>query len=128
MQESTTKFAAIIGMGTRVAFTLVIIGFTVYLVSPLPSRVPLDRMQTLWGLPLADYVAATGIAVGPGAWIGDAPYADCFPVIALAFLAALTGVAYALIIPSFVKRRQTPYAVMAVLQTALIAAAILGIF
>ncbi len=124
--KAKSGYALVLEWGSRLGLVLVVTAFLVYLIGLLPSPMGMAEIDRYWGLPLADFVAATGIPTGPGSWITmmgtgyglAASWAVLFSLVAL--------FAYAAIAVPTILDRDYIYAVFIVLELALMCAAMAG--
>ncbi len=127
MKDSSSRFSAVIDAGSKIGLSATIISFILYLGNLIPSQVPIDRLSSLWVLPLGEFKQAAGIETKPWYWLGGFRFSDGLATISICFLAVLIGIAYAYSAYTFSKERSRTYAIMAVLEVILILAAMAGL-
>jgi hypothetical protein len=72
------------------------------------------------------YLEHSGIQPG-WAWFGDLEYGDMLNYIPIAFLSLLTIICYAALIPGLIKKKDTTYIVIAILEIIVLLFAASGI-
>ena len=112
--------------GTRVAFTVVLASFAIYVLGLLDPLVPLQELVQLWGLPVDRYVAATGAPTG-WAWLRFLGKGDYLNLLGIALFAAVTIVCYARMVPAFSQQGKRAQAMFALLQVLVLLAAASGV-
>jgi hypothetical protein len=124
--KAKSGYASALEWGSRLGLVLAISAFMIYLLGILPSHVGMAEIEHYWGLPLDEFVAATGIPTGPGSWITmmgtgyglATSWAVLFSLVALFAYAAIA-------IPTILDRDYI-YALFIVLELALMCAAMAG--
>ena len=112
--------------GTRVAFTVVLASFAIYVLGLLDPLVPLQELVQLWGLPVDRYVAATGAPTG-WAWLRFLGKGDYLNLLGIALFAAVTIACYARMVPAFSPQGKRAQAMFALLQVLVLLAAASGV-
>lgn len=125
--KSRHGYAAVLEWGSRMGLALAVAAFLIYISGVLPSTVKVDDIDKYWGLPLAEYVAATGITTGPGAWLNLLGTGDGLAALPAILFSVLSLVAYLAIAIPTIRDRDHAYAVFIILETALIGATVFGI-
>ncbi len=90
-------YASFLEIGSRIGLYLSIAAFFVYVLGLLPAYVDTADIDRYWSLPLADYVAATGIPTGPGAWLSMLGTGDGLAALPVVLLSLLSLAAYVMI-------------------------------
>ena len=114
-----------IDRGTRIALALLIAGFALYVTGLLTPHIPPETLARLWGLPLREFLAASG---APSGWdwlkhIGRGDYAN---VVGIALLASIIIVAYLRVLP-VLARGARAFALIASLEILVLLAAASGL-
>jgi hypothetical protein len=78
---------------TRVALATLIASFLAYVLGVTDPLVPLDRLTTLWRLPVDEFLAASGAPTG-WQWLSRAARGDYLNMVAVAMLCLVTVVCY----------------------------------
>ncbi len=124
--EEQILYANILNKGMLVGLLGLIITFFIYAVGILAPKIPLADVQHYWVMPVKDYLHESGIHAG-WAWIGNLNYGDMLNFVPIAFLSGLTIFCYAAIIPGLLRKKDTAYVVIAILEIAVLSFAASGI-
>jgi len=125
MERAQLLFARWLDIGTRIALVLLVAGFAVYVSGLLTPHVPLADLPGLWGLPLAQFVAATGAPTGWG-WLAFSGRGDYFNFFSIVLLTSIVAAAYLRVLP-LLARRERAFALIAACQIAVLLAAASGL-
>ena len=123
--ETQRTFARWIDAGTRIALVLLAGGFAAYVTGVLPPLVPIPTLTTLWGLPLAEYLAASGAPTG-WAWLAHADRGDYVNYLGIALLTSIIIAAYLRVLP-LLARHERAFAAIAALEVLVLLAAASGL-
>lgn len=125
--KAKSGYSAVLEWGSRLGFALAILTFLVYASEVLPSTVRIGEIDRYWSLPLAEYVAATGIATGPGAWISLLDTGNGLAALPAILFSVLALAAYLAIAIPTIRDRDYVYALLILLEAALIVATVAGL-
>lgn len=124
--EEQKRYAAVLDIGMKVGLLALTIVFVIYLTGILTPHLPVDEVSNYWGLKVADYLESAGVEEG-WSWTGRLSEGDFLNFIPIAFLAAVTAICYLAIIPILLKKKDTTYAVLAILEVAVLVLAASGV-
>ena len=124
--EEQLAYAKLLDAGMKLGLLILIITFIVYLTGILAPHVPVNDLPKFWKMPVHKYLAATGIHPG-WAWLGMLGKGDFLNFIGIAFLAGVTLICYARIIPILLKKKDTIYALLAAVEVLVLALAASGV-
>lgn len=132
--EEQIIYANILNKGMWFGLALLIITFIIYITGLLPSHVPIEKLSEIpegsnvpyWGMRAHEFNVAFNIPTGWG-WTALAGKGDYLNFIGIAILAGLTILCYLTILPILIKKKDTPYVVIAILEVAVLALAASGI-
>lgn len=132
--EEQIIYANILNKGMWFGLALLIITFIIYITGLLPSYVPIEKLSEIpegsnvpyWGMRAHEFNVAFNIPTGWG-WTALAGKGDYLNFIGIAILAGLTILCYLTILPILIKKKDTPYVVIAILEVAVLALAASGI-
>ena len=124
--EEQLAYAKLLDAGMKLGLLILIVTFIVYLTGILAPHVPVNDLPKFWKMPVHKYLAATGIHPG-WAWLGMLSKGDFLNFIGIAFLAGVTLICYARIIPILLKKKDTIYAVLAAVEVLVLALAASGV-
>ena len=124
--DEQLAYAKLLDAGMKLGLLILIITFIVYITGILTPHVPVNDLPKFWKMPVHKYLAATGIHPG-WAWLGMLGKGDFLNFIGIAFLAGVTLICYARIIPILLKKKDTIYAVLAAVEVLVLALAASGV-
>lgn len=124
--EEQLAYARLLDLGMKVGLASLVVTFLVYLSGVLTPHIPVQDLPKYWGMPVNDYLAATGIQPG-WAWIRLLDQGDFLNFLGIAFLAGVTIVCYLRIIPIFLKKKDLVYACLAVVEVLVLTLAASGL-
>lgn len=124
--EEQKRYAAVLGVAMKIGLAAILVTFAVYLLGILKPNVPLDEVSKYWGLKGDKYLEAVGIEKG-WTWAKRLNEGDFLNFAPIAFLAAITSVCYLTIIPIFLKKKDTVYAVLAGVEVLVLVLAASGV-
>lgn len=119
-------FAAVLRAGTGLSMLALVLGFLLYLGGLVPPFVPIAKLPRYWGLSAEHYLAATGLPRGWG-WMGQVWHGDILNFLGIAMLAGLTIVCYLAVLPAFLRKGETLYSAIIVLELAVLLLAASGL-
>lgn len=124
--EEQILYANILNKGMFIGLIGLIVTFIIYGAGILKPVIPLEEVQNYWVMPVGDYLEQTGIHAG-WAWLGNLKYGDMLNFLPIAFLSLLTIVCYLAILPGLIRKKDTAYVVLAVVEVIVLAVAASGI-
>ena len=124
--EEQLLYANILNKGMLVGLIGLVVTFIIYGTGILKPMIPLEQVQNYWVMPVNDYLAASGIHAG-WAWLGNLGYGDMLTFVPIAFLSLLTIICYAAIIPGLLRKKDTTYAALVVIEIIVLSVAASGL-
>lgn len=124
--EEQKRYAAVLDIGMKVGFLVLVVAFVLYLVGIPSPHIPVDQVSGNWGLKVDKYLESTGIEKG-WSWLGRLGQGDFLNFAPIAFLAAVTAICYLAIIPILLKKNDSIFAVLALLEVAVLVLAASGV-
>ena len=124
--EEQVTYANILSIGTYIGLATMVTTFFLYVGKVLEPVIPIEQLPHFWKMKAHDYMKEAHLPQGWG-WVNLVSHGDFINFIGIAFLAGLTIVAYLRIIPILIKKKDTPYVVMAVVEIAILVLAASGI-
>lgn len=124
--EEQIAYARLLDYGMKIGFLILLATFLVYMIGILPPAVPVSDLPQYWGLSVHDYLKATGTK-GGWSWLGMLDKGDFLNFPGIAFLAGITVLCYLRIIPILLRKKDTIYAVLAVLEVIVLSLAASGL-
>mgnify|MGYP001309514060 CR=1 FL=1 len=126
MAEEQLAYARGLDVGMRMGLLLVLLSSAAYLLGLVQPHIPLDDLPRYWSLPVAKYLAATGIEPG-WRWVFMLHRGDFLNFVGIAFLSGITIACYLSIAPIFFRRQDRVYAWLSVVEVLVLTLAASGI-
>ncbi len=124
--EEQILYANILNKGMAIGLIGLIITFIIYGAGILDPVIPLEEVQNYWVMPVADYLEQTGIHAG-WAWLGNLDKGDMLNFLPIAFLSLLTIICYLAILPGLMRKKDTAYVVLVIVEVVVLTVAASGI-
>lgn len=124
--EEQLAYAKILNIGMRTGLLMLVITFFVYLTGILTPHIPINELPQYWGMPVHEYLKATGINSG-WAWTDLVGKGDFLNFIGIAFLSGLTILCYIRIVPILLRKKDIVYCILAIIEILVLAFAASGI-
>jgi hypothetical protein len=124
--EEQMAYAAILNTGMWFGLALLIITFFVYISGAIPTFIPIDDLPKYWTMRAHDYTHELHAPTGWG-WTAFLGKGDYLNFVGIAILSGLTILCYLVILPIFVRKKNTPYVVIAIIEVMVLALAASGI-
>lgn len=119
-------YANMLSKGMAAGLLTLIVTFILYISGFLTPHIPKENLPELWHLPVADYLAAASIEPGWN-WVSLIQKGDFINFIGIAFLAGVTILCFIRIIPIYLKRKDRIFALIAIIEVAVLVFAASGI-
>ena len=124
--EEQLLYANILNKGMLVGLLALIVTFIIYGAGILEPKIPLEQVQNYWVMPVSDYLQLSGIHAG-WAWLGNLGYGDMLNFLPIAFLSLLTIVCYLAILPGLMRKKDTAYVVLVIIEVVVLVVAASGL-
>jgi putative copper export protein len=124
--EEQMAYAAILNIGMWFGLALLIITFFVYISGVIPTFIPIDDLPKYWTMRAHDYTHELHAPTGWG-WTAFLGKGDYLNFVGIAILSGLTILCYLVILPIFIRKKNTPYVVIAIIEVLVLALAASGI-
>jgi hypothetical protein len=124
--EEQILYAGILNKGMTVGLIGLVVTFAIYGLGILPPKIPLEQVQHYWVMSVGDYLQESGMHAG-WAWLGNVGYGDMLNFVPIAFLSILTVFCYLAIIPGLLRKKDTAYVVLAIVEVIVLCVAASGI-
>jgi len=124
--EEQIVYANILNVGMWIGLGVVIVTFFVYISGVLPRFIPIEDLPKYWGMKVHDFNIALNAPTGWGwtAYLGTGYYLN---FIGIVMLAGLTILCYAVILPILLRKKDTSYLIIAIVEIAVLVLAASGI-
>ncbi|MCF8039215.1 MAG: DUF1634 domain-containing protein [Desulfohalobiaceae bacterium] len=119
------RYANILFYGAWSGIALMIITYLIYVLGILPPHIPLHEVPNYWGMAADQYLHEADIGRG-WAWAGMLGKGDFLNFLGIAFLGVLTIIGYLTLIPAYIKKKDTAYAIVAILEVLVLLSAASG--
>lgn len=124
--EEQLTYANLLDKGMKLGLLALIVTFIIYLTGILAPHIPVNDLSRYWSLPVHAYLNHTGISPG-WSWLGMLGKGDFINFIGIAFLAGVTILCYISIIPTFFRKKDPVYGILAILEVLVLVFAASGI-
>ncbi len=119
-------YANILFYGAWLGIALMAVTYIIYVTGILDPHVSLELVVNNWDKSVAEYRQITNSPDGWG-WVALLGSGDFINFLGIALLALMTIVCYLTLIPAYLKRKETTYAVIAILEVVVLVAAASGL-
>jgi hypothetical protein len=124
--EEQLLYANILNKGMLVGLLGLVATFIIYGAGILEPKIPLEQVQNYWVMPVSEYLQLSGIHAG-WAWLGNLGYGDMLNFLPIAFLSILTVICYLAILPGLLRKKDTAYVVLVIIEVVVLLVAASGI-
>lgn len=124
--EERTAYANILNIGVKTGLAVLVISFLIYISGALNPIVAFSELSGRWILPVHEFIEQTGSPSGWG-WVWKLNRGDALNFFAVAWLSSITIVCYLRIIPILIRKGDTIYLIIAVLEVAVLLLAASGV-
>jgi len=119
-------YANILNIGMILGLVLIIVTFIIYMFGILPSFISPQEIPNYWGMKSKDFIHNLGAPTGWG-WLSFIGKGDYLNFVGIAILAGITVLCYLVILPILMRKKDTPYVVIAIIEIAVLVLAASGI-
>jgi hypothetical protein len=124
--EEQALYAKILNAGMLIGLGSLVIVFVLYCIGFTKPLIPLEKVESYWVMSVHDYLKESGMQTG-WAWFGNLEYSDMLNFLPIAFLSLLTIICYIALLPVLIRKKDTTYVVIAILEVAVLSLAASGI-
>jgi hypothetical protein len=124
--EEQMAYAGVLNIGMWLGLAVLVITFFIYISGVLPSYVPIDDLPKYWTMRVHDYNVALHAPTG-WHWASLIGYGDYLNFVGIAMLSGLTILCYLVILPILFRKKDTAYAVIAIVEVLVLALAASGL-
>ncbi len=126
VSEEQITYAKVLNIGMWLGFAVLCVTFLLYVFGVLPSFVPIEELSKHWGKKVHQFTHDLHAPTGWG-WLALVGKGDYLNFVGISVLAGLTIVCYLAILPSLLRKKDTPYVIIAVVEVLVLALAASGI-
>ncbi len=124
--EEQMAYAGVLNIGMWLGLAVLVITFFIYISGVLPSYVPIDDLPKYWTMRVHDYNVALHAPTGWG-WASLVGKGDYLNFVGIAMLSGLTILCYLVILPILFRKKDTAYAVIAIVEVLVLSLAASGL-
>ena len=124
--EEQIAYANVLNIGMWFGLFLLIITFIVYISVVIPSFVSIDDLPKYWTMRVHDFNVALNAPTGWG-WTTLVGNGDYLNFVGIAILSGLTILCYLVILPILIRKKDTAYVVIAVVEILVLSLAASGL-
>lgn len=124
--EEQMAYAKVLNFGMWLGLAVLVITFFVYLSGILPGFVKIDDLPKYWTMRVHDYNVALNAPTGWG-WTSLVGKGDYLNFVGIAMLSGLTILCYLVILPILIRKKDTAYVVIAVVEVLVLSLAASGL-
>lgn len=124
--EEQLAYAKLLDIGMKIGLLSIIVTFIIYMSGLLTPYIAISDLPKYWSMPVNDYLTATGIHTG-WSWVRMIGKGDFLNFIGIAFLSGITIVCYIRIIPILFRKKDTAYAILAIVEVLVLVLAASGV-
>ncbi len=124
--EEQLEYAKLLDIGMKIGLLVLIATFFIYLTGILTPYIPVRELPNYWKLPVNEYLEITGIHPG-WSWLEKLGKGDFLNFLPIAFLAAVTIACYLRIVPILFRKKDSVYAVLAIIEVLVLVLAASGV-
>ena len=119
------RYARLLDWGTHLGLVVLVLTFAAYVAGLTPPQVALDKLPTLWGLPVASYLQQTQSPVGWG-WVAHAGHSDVAGLVGIAILAGCSVLCLLALTPLYWRRGERIFVGLCLAEVAVLLLAASG--
>jgi hypothetical protein len=120
-------YARLLDWGTRLGLVVLVPTFAAYMLGLTRPHVPLERLPSLWSLPVASYLQQTGSPTGWG-WLVLAWHGDMSGFVGIAILAGCSLPCLLAVLPIYRRRGDKAFVALCLAEVAVLLLAASGWF
>jgi len=124
--EEQLEYAKLLDIGMKIGLLMLVISFAIYVLGILTPHIPVGDLPKYWSMPVKEYLKATDIHTG-WSWIHLLGKGDFLNFAGIAFLSGVTILCYMRIIPILFRKKDTVYAVLAIIEVLVLVLAASGL-
>ncbi len=124
--EEQIVYAGVLNIGMWFGLGLLIITFFIYISGMMPTFVPIDDLPKYWGMRVHDFNLTLNAPTG-WQWAALVGKGDYLNFVGIAILSGLTILCYLVILPILLRKKDTAYVFIAVVEVLVLSLAASGI-
>src|SRR5574341_1974092 len=124
--EEQMAYAGVLNIGMWLGLAILVITFFIYISGVLPTYVPIDDLPKYWTMRVHDFNVALNAPTGWN-WVGLVGKGDYLNFVGIAILSGLTILCYLVILPILFRKKDTAYAIIAIVEVLVLSLAASGL-
>jgi len=124
--EEQLTYATILNFGMWLGLAVLTVTFLMYAFGVLPNFVPIEDLPNQWGKKAHEFIHDLQAPTGWG-WLSFLGKGDYLNFVGIAMLAGLTIVCYLAIIPTLLRKKDTAYLIIAIVEVLVLTLAASGL-
>jgi hypothetical protein len=124
--EEQMAYAKVLNFGMWLGLAILVATFFVYLSGVLPNFIKIDDLPKYWTMRVHDFNVALNAPTGWG-WTAFVGKGDYLNFVGIAMLSGLTILCYLVILPILIRKKDTAYAIIAVVEVLVLSLAASGL-
>ena len=124
--EEQLAYAKLLDLGMKVGLLMLVVTFFIYVFGIFTPHIPVNELPNYWKMPVKEYLKAADIHTG-WTWLSMVGKGDFLNFIPIVFLAGVTILCYIRIIPILFRKKDTIYAVLAIVEVLVLVLAASGV-
>ncbi len=124
--EEQIAYAKVLNSLMFLGLAIIVVTFIIYMSGILASFVPPQEIPNYWSMASKDFIHSLHAPTGWG-WVALVGKGDYLNFVGIALLAGLSIICYLVILPILMRKKDTPYVVIAIIEIAVLSLAASGI-
>jgi hypothetical protein len=124
--EEQVAYAKILNVGMYLGLLIIVVTFIIYMSGILASFIPPQEIPKYWTMSSKNFIHSLDAPTGWG-WVSFIAKGDYLNFVGIAFLAGLTILCYLVILPILMRKKDTSYVVIAIIEVTVLVLAASGI-
>ena len=124
--EEQLAYAKLLDLGMKAGLLMLVVTFFIYVFGIFTPHIPVNELPNYWKLPVKQYLKVADIHTG-WSWVSMIGKGDFLNFLPIVFLAGVTILCYIRIIPILFRKKDTIYAVLAIVEVLVLVLAASGV-
>ncbi len=124
--EEQIAYAKVLNVVMFLGLAIMMVTFIIYMSGILPSFIPPQDIPKYWGMKSSNFIHTFHAPTG-WAWVAMTNKGDYLNFVGIAILAGLTALCYLVILPILIRKKDTAYVVIAIMEVLVLVLAASGI-
>jgi hypothetical protein len=124
--EEQVAYAKVLNVVMFLGLAIMVVTFIIYMFGILPSFIPPQDIPHYWGMKSSNFIHTFHAPTG-WSWVALTNKGDYLNFVGIAILAGLTVLCYLVILPILMRKKDTAYVVIAIIEVLVLVLAASGI-